>query len=163
MILTGKKIIQWSPPRSGSTLVWQILDNLFEDPDYKKNKWIYPNIVQKTHTLDFSLLYNNNYHIFVTMRNPIDCMVSYMIVNKLKFNKEELDKNITLYLQYFNLAKMIKNSNNSTFLRYDQFYDNNNIIYDNIERAFNIKISNNLRVGMNIKFSREKNKEISKK
>ena len=44
------KIIQWSPPRSGSTLVWQILDKLFEDPTYTKNKWYYPNIVQKTHT-----------------------------------------------------------------------------------------------------------------
>ena len=56
MLITGKKIIQWSPPRSGSTLVWQILDYLFENPNYTKYKLTHPNIVQKTHVLDYSML-----------------------------------------------------------------------------------------------------------
>lgn len=161
MIITGKKIIQWSPPRSGSTLVWQILDHLFEDPNYTKYKWTHPNIVQKTHTLDYSLLNNNSCFFFTTLRNPIDCMVSFMIVYKHAFTKDNLDKNIASYLNYFSLMKLVESSNNSVILRYDEFYEDNNVIYNAIERAFEIHIDSKLRNEMNEKFSKKNNKKIA--
>lgn len=161
MLITGKNIIQWSPPRSGSTLVWQILDYLFEDPNYTKYKWTHPNIVQKTHTLDYSLL-NKPSHFFVTtLRNPIDCMVSWMLVSKHPFTKESIDKNIAQYLNYFSLLKLVESANNSIILRYDKFYNDNNVIYNAIEKAFGVEITKSMRETMNKKFSKDNNKKIA--
>jgi predicted O-linked N-acetylglucosamine transferase (SPINDLY family) len=154
-----KKIIQWSPPRSGSTLVWQILDRLFEDPEYTENKWYQPNIVQKTHTLDYSMLNNPNYYFVTTIRNPIDCMVSFMTVNKEEFTKESIDKNINTYINYFNIVQLVRRSNNSIVLRYEQFYDDFTVIYDTLEKVFGTKIPTEKRDAMNKEFSRETNKK----
>jgi len=161
MLITGKKIIQWSPPRSGSTLVWQILDYLFEDPNYKKYKWTDPNIVHKTHTLDYSHLNNQSYFFVTTVRNPMDCMVSWMIIKKIPFTKENIEQNIISYLNYFMLLKMVQLSNNSVILRYDEFYEDNNVIYDTLEKTFQINIKKELRDVMDKKFSKQSNKKIS--
>jgi predicted O-linked N-acetylglucosamine transferase (SPINDLY family) len=161
MSLNGRKIIQWSPPRSGSTLVWQILDKLFEDPTYTENKWLKPNIVQKTHTLDYSKLDNPNYFFITTIRNPIDCMVSFMTVNREEFTKENIETNMKLYLNYFDVLKLVKKSKYSVILRYEQFYDDFTVIYDTIEKVFGIKITTAQREEMNSTFSRTQNKKIA--
>jgi predicted O-linked N-acetylglucosamine transferase (SPINDLY family) len=156
-----KQIIQWSPPRTGSTLVWQILDALFEDPEYQENKWLKPNIVKKTHALQHESLNDPTCVFITTIRNPIDSMVSYMIVKKEPFTKESILKHIDMYKSNFNLIPLVQKTQHHTILRYEEFYDNYSIIFDAVEQLFSIKIDQSIRDTISTRFSRKRNKEIA--
>ena len=74
------RIIQFAPIRTGSTVLWQILDYLFEDKTYTKNKWKDPNYVVKAHKLHKKYVKEGNIYL-ITIRNPIDAIASNCSAN----------------------------------------------------------------------------------
>ena len=73
-----KKIILYSPVRTGSTLIYNFLKNLINDD------------VLKTH----SYCYYKKYNIVVTIRHPYNSILSLILLKEKIKSKEDL-KNIT--------------------------------------------------------------------
>lgn len=127
-----KQIIQYSPPRTGSTLVFNILQELFVG--YK---------IKKTHRYRFK------YAIFptvVTYRNPIDTIASMLLVKKLEITHDNINKMITeVDLSQPSELIALSQKNNVLTLKYEDFYRNFDYIFDNLEDFFRIDISSDSR------------------
>ena len=81
------------------------------------NRQINSNRIQKTHELDDSLLNDPNYYFITTIRNPMDAMVSFMMVNKTPFTKDNIDTSILLFQQYYKLINIVRKSKYSLLLK----------------------------------------------
>ena len=142
-------IIQFSPPRSGSTLVYNLLKNIF--PCRK---------ILKTHTLPTTFF---KIPIIVTYRHPLDCIASSM----QRFGEKPTDTTIQKHIELFknngiNDVINIKNKKNVLLLKYEDFVDDFNFIYDNLEAFFSIDIKSEKRFELNNKFEIGKVEETIK-
>lgn len=123
----GKTIIQVSPMRSGSTLVFNILREIF--PHRK---------VLKRHK------YIDNQFKFpavVTYRNPLDCIASSIQRFELSPTNEVIEQQVALYNRK-GTWDVFKNKNNPNvlMLRYEEFVTDFEVIYRAIETFFDIDI-----------------------
>ena len=66
--LRGTTIIQFGPPRSGTTLVYNILKNIFPNR-FVETRHYYRNV-------------DRRFPAVVTYRNPLDSIVSYLLIMK---------------------------------------------------------------------------------
>ncbi|MDY6825251.1 MAG: hypothetical protein SWH68_15885 [Thermodesulfobacteriota bacterium] len=126
---TGDEIIQFSPPRSGSTLVYNILRDIFPEKTIRKTHQYAP---------DFS-----RHRIVVTYRHPLDCIASSL----QRYGKPPSDIEINTQIKEFDengiwdLLSLNKGSRpNVLLLRYEIFYNNFEYIFNNFEDFFSICI-----------------------
>lgn len=123
----GTTIIQFGPPRSGSTLVYNLLKELFPGKT-----------IEKTH------VYNDkDAHLpaVVTYRHPLDSIASSLQRYKLAPTDENIEKQIA-ELANFGMWRVpeIMNSQQVLLLRYESFVGNYDVIFDGIERHFDIVV-----------------------
>ena len=156
------RIIQFAPIRTGSTVLWQMLDYLFEDRTYTKNKWKHPNYVVKAHKLHKKYVKEGNVY-FITIRNPLEAIASTIRVRFFEQPLSETFEMITqLMIGMFEQVYKIRNDPNVFVFRYENFHNNYGVFLDKIEEIFEIKINDEHKAEMLKKFSREGNLKISK-
>lgn len=139
LTITGRKIIQFSPQRSGSTLVFNILQDLFPTK-----------YVKKQHNYD---LEDKNFPTVITYRHPYDCIASLILKDQVSPTDQIIEDKIMLFrkdgwndfLNQFESSKIL-------FLRYENFYNDIDFILSSIEGYFKIHISENKKVKLRNKY-----------
>lgn len=133
------KILQFSPPRSGSTLIYNILREIFPEKE-----------ITKQHTYRHII---SRYPVVVSYRHPLDCIASSIQRYGLSPTNEVIEQQIIEFEEngISDILK-IKNKKNVLMLRYEDFFDNFNNIYDSIDQFFDIKISCEMREDMTSRY-----------
>lgn len=164
------RIFQCSPARTGSTLIYNILQYLFED---KLEYHLAEKKVAKAHEIDSLKDSLDDVYIVSTIRNPLDALASRLysiappIGSKIiKFNRNTLEINIEKVIaQYKKHYAFFQNSpkNRTLVLKYELFADNYNYIYSELENFFHITLTDESKRSMNKYFNRKSIKKISSK
>ncbi len=145
-----KVIIQFGMIRSGSTLVFNILKELFNNYSIIKTHH-YPTILQRIQSIP----------IVATFRDPLDIICSSIKRSEELPNREVIEKHIEVLHKngFDDFIKLEKNYKNKINLRYENFYNDYDHIFDKIENFLSIKISKASRCDIKNKFSINKVKE----
>ena len=149
------RIIQFGLIRSGSTLIYNILKELF--PDYKINK-----------THNYSKNWKDTFWrtpIVCTYRDPLDIICSSIKRNDQLATREVIKKHIKELKQYGfdDFIKLEEKYKNKLNLKYENFYNNFNYIFKELEEFFKIQIPSKIRVKIESKLSIKEVKEKIKK
>ena len=166
------KIVQYGIPRSGTTVIWQILSKLFP-----KTKII------KTHSF-----ISNADKVVVCVRDFRDILISQYITNSEKKKKMQVvDLKLTKFKskkivnpivtkqiikKYSN--KIIRNEkilqryinyykNNCICLKYENFFENFEFVFKELENFFDIKIDDDSKCNISTECNIEKNRKIAHK
>ncbi|MEJ1382233.1 MAG: hypothetical protein RPT95_14920, partial [Candidatus Sedimenticola sp. (ex Thyasira tokunagai)] len=128
----GGTIIQYSPPRSGSTLVYNILRDLFP------GKYI-----KKRHSYESN---DSKFPMVVTYRHPLDCIASSIQRYELIPTDEVINQQISEFEEngIWDILE-IKDNPSVLMLRYEEFARDFNVIFNELEIFFGIKISHQKR------------------
>ena len=127
-------IIIFSPPRTGSTLVYNIFKSVFTDK-----------VITKTH--DF--VYNINDLFVVTIRHPYNCILSILMCNEETTDPVNNNNNLTNATNnfmkyggkdYINNITNILTCKNIIVLNYDKFIHNYDYIKSNNKTRFKRKL-----------------------
>lgn len=124
-------IIQFSPIRSGSTLVYNYLLELKKNPI-------------KDHRYHNN---SNNYYV-ITIRHPYNAIISSILrTDDKSINTETIKTHINEYLNNGgnDIINNYFNKSNCCVLKYENFYINHNIILNQFEIFFNERYSDELR------------------
>lgn len=146
------KIVQFGVPRSGSTLVYQILKKIIDCKVIKVHDYLPGDIVVCTFR-DFRDSVISNWRV---VSNPDK--------NK-KINREDIFNNfkhIEKSIYSLNRYKSEK-SNKILFLRYEDFVCDYSLIYNSISKTFGVSLDDNRIEKISIECSFKKNKDISSK
>jgi len=147
MSIKSKNIIQFSPIRSGSTLVYNILREFSN--------------VRKTHNMSVQ----NGQLYVITYRHPYNCIISSLLRNEKKINLLNIKSEISEYLK--NGGKdLLKNDllkKNILLLQYEEFFDNYEVIYNKLEKFLNINIDENKKIELSKKYHITNVKKITNK
>ena len=132
-------MVQFSPPRSGSTLVFNLMREIFN------NKKIF-----KVHTFR-NMCYE--LPVVATYRHPLDSIASSII----RYDKEPTDEEIQRQIKIFNsqgLHNLIQASqmDNVLLLKYERFVKDFEYIFDQFEKFFKIKIPSEQRKALTEKY-----------
>lgn len=139
--LRGTTIIQFGPPRSGTTLVYNILKDVFpkrfvESRHYYRKK-------------------DRRFPTVVTYRNPLDSITSHLLVSqkivekelnsdqsKLTVTKELLDNTLKMFEEngIWDVIE-IQNNKNVLMFKYEDFVNNFEVIFNGIENFFSEEIN----------------------
>jgi hypothetical protein len=139
-----KKIVVFSPQRTGSTLVFNILRFLFENIEViNQSTWANSRpdfLVNKTHE---PKLWGKKTIVFCTIRNPVDAIFSFYRV--LKGDKPFLDISylnvlVDFYIEYLRNARRQIKMENTVLLRYEDFERDMGHIFQKVEEALGIQI-----------------------
>lgn len=147
MKMNIKNISQFSPIRSGSTLVYNILREFFN--------------VKKSHNISIK---DNNYYV-ITYRHPYNSIISSLLRNNKIINVSNINDEVKEYLKNGG-NDLLKNDllkKNVLLLKYEQFFNDYNVIYDELEGFLNIKIHESKRLQITKKYNVNSVKEIIKK
>jgi hypothetical protein len=144
-------IYQLSPPRSGSTLMWQILNELYGGEVIKTHKKV----------LDVNAI------VFSSVRDFRDACISYMRVSNVdihNLNKDVIDKFGGRYLKAIrNFDSTFNRLNHKYLIKYEDFYNDYDKLFDLIEIGLEIKVDSKRRDNIKQKFSFDANMKVSKK
>jgi len=142
-------LIQFSPIRSGSTLVFNILRFLGKNSNKEHYKYIFEN--------------DNKY--IVTVRHPYNSIISSIMRYDNEINIKNIKFTLTHYLEQGgnHIANEDLNTSNHCILIYEKFYNDLDYILDKFESFFNEKYSDDIRNEIKIKFSIENIKHITEK
>ncbi|MBK1790518.1 hypothetical protein [Persicirhabdus sediminis] len=134
------RVIQYSPPRSGSTLVYNILREIFPQKQ-----------IIKTHALERRF---ERDQIVSTYRNPLDAISSSINRYKLEATDDVIEQQIQEFKEngLYDIFKVI-DSPKTLLLKYEDFYDNFDYIYANLESHFNITLNQELKDSISSKLS----------
>lgn len=175
--LNGKAIV-YSPFRTGSTLVYNILRFLFEaEKNFNIPGWGYEgrnNLVYKTHERPY---FEANDIVFFTIRNPIDACLSDYIIRYNSFigkNKKQnltteiMNKMIELVIQdqiarWKCLDKLMSENKNIVVLKFEKFNNNMNFILDELECLLGFRIDDHDRYLINLAYSKDNILNYTKK
>ncbi len=127
-IFGDKKIIQFSPPRTGSTLVFNVLREIFP-----KRR------IDKSHNYEPKF---EKYPVVVTYRHPLDAMASSI----QRYGRTPTDEEIEKQIKEFEENSLwdilsIRHHSNVLMLKYEEFYEDYDYIFDHLERFFGMTIS----------------------
>jgi len=127
-IFGEKKIIQFSPPRTGSTLVFNVLREIF--PGRR---------IDKSHNYETKF---EKYPVVVTYRHPLDAMASSI----QRYGRTPTDEEIENQIKEFEANSLwdilpIRRHPNVLMLKYEEFYKNYDYIFDALETFFGVTIS----------------------
>lgn len=126
------RIIQYSPVRSGSTLLYNILKMIFIDNVYKAHHLEDPNK-------------NNIRYIMTTFRHPFDCVISLTQINTIKPSFEDYKKNVSVYLKnggnnmFDNFQKVLTHKKIIWF-KYEDFVNDFEYIFNKIQKETKMEI-----------------------
>lgn len=118
---TYKRLVQFSPIRSGSTLVYNILKSIFTNIK-----------IEKMHNFK----YRPKFFYIITIRHPYNAIISSIIRYGLKINENTIEKQMLQYLENGGsdiIEKDLNKKNVLTFM-YDDFKDDFSIIYNTLEK-----------------------------
>jgi len=135
------KVMQISPHRTGSTLVYNILRYLFEDGRNLSSS----GFNNKNHKVIKShVTYHFNFDreiYFVTIRDPLESFYSWCTAHSIKENDEKFISHIEEDIECWKeINSLLKKKKKVVVLRYEEFVKDTNIIFDAIEKAFSINI-----------------------
>ena len=133
------------PIRSGSTLLYNIVKNIFIDKPVIKSHHF-------THDPDSTYL--------ITIRHPYNSIISTLLKNKKTLNKSNLNSAIKEYLIGLNTFLKKIDYDNVIIFRYEKFQNNYDYIFDKLQKKLNVIITN--REELNEKFSINNVKEYIK-
>ena len=143
-----KKIVVFSAPRTGSSLTYNVVRLLFQNESSilsRHDDWNQDCFVLRTHRFhELQLLEESNTLFIVTIRNPIDSVVSNYRINPSPIqNIHNFTKwLIHRYVEYIQFCEnMKKEGRNVIFLRYEDFAENLDYLFDFIENHFSISIA----------------------
>jgi hypothetical protein len=155
-------IIVSSPPRTGSTLVYNILQYLFEDRSCEFSNQ--GKRVKKTHTLRPLLKENRSLdqtYIFCPLRDPLSQFSSLLRVGKIP--NDDLQKHFKHCLkESFYFLRHFRTFPHFSFLIYETFEADFSPIFNAIEKEFSIQIKEKERELIRIFFSKEALSSIAK-
>lgn len=139
---TRKHILQFSPPRSGSTLVYNILREVF--PHHQ---------IEKCHTLVGRNLASP---IVATYRNPVDSVASLLMCEDIAVTDSAI-RNKALLLNREGIWDLlsIRQLPNLLLLRYEDFVEDYGALFDAIERFFETSIPAEQRQSIEKKYNQE--------
>ncbi|MEX0961455.1 MAG: hypothetical protein WDZ28_01195 [Simkaniaceae bacterium] len=152
----NQRILLLTPPRTGSTFVYNILAYLFEDINFSHISHNFnQKRVVKSHTQGVKL---RNYDcLFISAkRSPLDMFDSISRTNHIPMDMQNIKK-----LKYVSNAKPIyhylskKPLSKVLFLTYEKFVDNINYLFDELEGFFSIEIPHEMRKKIEQMFSKE--------
>jgi hypothetical protein len=154
-IKNKRKIVQFSPMRSGSTLIANILRDIF------------PGLtVRKTHDLR-SLSRKIHLHILKfpvvsTYRYPLDIIASELKVNNLEPTAKAIEESCQI-LERNGIKELskVKNNKNVLLLKYENFYGNLDFIFNEFEIFFGIDINEQTRIQLKSDYSIDNIKKIT--
>ena len=137
----SNQIIQFGPIRTGSTLVYNLLKELFPERD-----------IVKTHHFRKRLFFHPQ--TVITYRNPIHSLSSSII----RFDEPINDESIEVQLEHLKsngLDELIKyfDCHYTLKLKYEDFYENFNYIFNQFEVYFDISIPDLKREELNTKYN----------
>lgn len=142
-----KNIVVFSAARTGSSLVYNIFKFLFEDDSTLLVNHIdfdVERVVRKTHSLNrIRSLDKENFLFIFTFRHPLQASISnYRITtDNKKDNKAFAKKLINTQSKYLTFSEeMEKEGLNMIRLKYEDFVDKIDFIFDKIEDYFQISI-----------------------
>jgi len=144
-------IVMCGIPRSGSTLVWQIL------------KGVFPNMnIPKTHPIEWEA---DGSMIVASVREPHDVAASLLRVRLSREYgpRKVLDDDIVTVVRrtimsFEQLEEMLVGPH-APVLRYEEFYNNHSVIFKMIEETFGVIVPENIRHTISGKFSIEENRK----
>ena len=143
-----RKVVIFSAPRTGSSLVYNVFRFLFEEEEqlsHAHDEFRPDCSVLKTHkSSDLDLLAERNVLYVVPIRNPIHAAVStYRIrVNSVKDNEDFSAKNIGKQGRALRFADSMKEAGRSVvFIKYEDFSENLDALFARIEQCFQISIA----------------------
>jgi ribosome-associated translation inhibitor RaiA len=149
-MLDLNNIILFSPIRTGSTLVYNILRELFPS-----NRTI-----KMHHYLN---IFTEKHKIIVTYRNPVASYVSHLLryMDSTEITKEKIDEYFKEYTDngWEHLFKA-KNQKHILLLKYEDFYNNFDVIFDKLEKYMKVIITNESRNLLKKKYSRKSVKQF---
>ena len=155
-----KIIIQFGMIRSGSTLIYNILKELFPD---------YTIIKTHAHSRNWKEIFLKKIPLVCTYRDPLDIICSSIKRYEKLGTREVIDEQIKELKQngfddFIKLEKIPRFvDKNKLNLKYENFYNNFDYIFKELEDFFNIQISSNLRSKIERKLSIEEVKEKTRK
>ncbi len=157
------RILLYTPCRTGSTLVYNVLNYLCEDilwiPNEMEDKRVY-----KTHYPDKKgilkklLLDGRNVILVVTVRNPIDSAISFCNMLNVSYKNGAIHYAKVIAKEFIGIKKSI---NPAIVLRYEEFNDNFPFLLDKIEELLKGNISWQTREEVEMLFSRRAMKAIA--
>jgi len=123
-----QKVIQFSPPRTGSTLVWNALKLYVNDP-------------HKTHLIkDVDKV--SKKLVVSTIRNPFDMVCSSIHRYEKTFNEQSVQETLQMFESYnFNILLTLTEKKNCLILKYESFYNNYDFLFNELNYFFNKSIS----------------------
>jgi len=153
------KVVQFGPPRSGTTVVYQILCSLMKEST-------------KTHSEAGVIPFTPDYWIG-SCRDPRDTMCSFWRVNhhinESNYETNKIDnKSIDIIFNhyttnYLNIYESYSKLPNVIWLKYEDYYNNFHYIFDKLEEVMDIKIDLHLRNLLIEEHSISNNKRFSSK
>jgi hypothetical protein len=146
-----QQIVTCGIPRSGSTLVWQILQAVFPDQE-----------IIKTHPDIWSEV--NEGIIIASIRNPYDVVASLLRVRLSRQKtdeavKDDIEAVLKRTVLSFEKLNILMDNCFNYILRYEYFYKDYSLIYDMIRSVFVVNVSADDRNNINSRFSLENNKK----
>lgn len=155
-------ITLYSPHRTGSTVVYNVLRYLFEDDDimdilgyyFRKKKNLLANKVCKTHF--FWPCEQDNTCIVSTIRHPLDTIVSRMRISPKDRSDQAINKLIRDYFtSWTNIRRLQSYGKKVIVLQYEDFEDNLDAIFSRLEEQLSINIEEQDKANLKNALSRE--------
>ncbi len=138
------RLIQYSPPRTGSTVVWQIMNQIFPGREIKK-----------THTPS-EVLQSNSWSI-ITFRDPVDTAISRFRIScdpqnfkSGKYSWSVMEKEILLTQKelesFFKLLQKMDYTlpENIILLHYDDFEDNLGFVFGAVRKKWKKRVEKSI-------------------
>jgi len=138
---TYKKIMQVSPMRTGSTLVYNVLRMLFEEEEFFEVSAFKStqHEVCKWHCFSNDIL-RSDYIYFITKRNPLDTIYSRCRLSKSTPGEERIRKLCSQYLHFYKRVEELRNKLNIVVLEYEKFSNDIDKIFKAVEDTFSFDI-----------------------
>ena len=145
-----EEIIQFGPVRSGSTLIYNLLRDIFPNSEVRKTHYMEKNPSTK--------------YIVSTYRNPLDIMASLIQFHDQMPTIASIREKI-FFIKNNGLVDFVNIIDNDKILKlkYEDFYNNYNYIYDKFETYFKIKIDSEQRIFLDKKYKINNIKKIVQK
>lgn len=144
-------ILQFGPPRTGSTLVWNTLREIF--PSRR---------VEKRHTLSwFRLSLLSRSEIVCTVRHPLDTVASSLQRYDLPPSSEAIQRQLARLDHRMQCALRVKNHPRALILKYERFADDFEFLFDSLEKFFAIAVDKGVRARVRDKYSIDRVKKVA--
>lgn len=147
-------IIQYGFPGSGSTFMWQVLNSIFTN-------------VKKTHNCPE---YSENYKVVATIRDFRDILCTYFKRANLPITKPSIDFLVNQhatragsFTDLYKVSEIWGDKDNILWLRYEDFFNNFDYIFNRVEEFFQIKLTDEQKEHAHKNYSLEANQERVKK